>query len=120
MFATRSPLDETGDRASHPSPLPNPPPPKNQVIPAIQASTSATVTVVASRDTGRAREFASRFGITGACTYEEVLTREDVDAVYVPLPSGLKNEWCRQAAMAGKHVYAEKPMSGSVSGLRLP
>jgi predicted dehydrogenase len=32
-----------------------------------------------------------------------------VDAVYVPLPTGLRKEWVVRAAKAGKHVVCEKP-----------
>lgn len=41
--------------------------------------------------------------------YAELLAREDIDAVYIPLPTGLRKEWVLAAAAAGKHVLCEKP-----------
>ena len=42
-------------------------------------------------------------------SYQELIERDDVDAVYIPLPTGLRREWVIAAAQAGKHVLCEKP-----------
>ena len=42
-------------------------------------------------------------------SYDELLGRDDIDAVYVPLPTGLRTDWVIKAAEAGKHVMVEKP-----------
>lgn len=42
-------------------------------------------------------------------SYEALLSRADVDAVYVPLPTGVRTDWVVRAAEAGKHVLVEKP-----------
>ena len=41
--------------------------------------------------------------------YDELLRRKDIDAVYIPLPTGMRTEWVLKAIEAGKHVLAEKP-----------
>jgi len=41
--------------------------------------------------------------------YAELLACDDIDAVYIPLPTGLRKEWVLAAAAAGKHVLCEKP-----------
>ena len=41
--------------------------------------------------------------------YDALLARDDIDAVYIPLPTGLRKDWIIKAAKAGKHVLAEKP-----------
>ncbi len=41
--------------------------------------------------------------------YDALLSREDIDAVYLPLPTGVRKEWAVKAAKAGKHILCEKP-----------
>ena len=48
-------------------------------------------------------------------SYEELLASPDVDAVYIPLPTGLRKEWVLRAAAAGKHVVCEKPCGVSAA-----
>jgi predicted dehydrogenase len=84
---------------------------------AILNSGNAIVTAVASRDAGRAREFIREcqhkfpFATEPAAlgSYEELLASSGVDAVYLPVPTGLRKEWVLRAAAAGKHVVCEKP-----------
>jgi predicted dehydrogenase len=51
-------------------------------------------------------------------SYEELLASDKIDAVYVPLPTGLRKEWVLRAAASGKHVLCEKPCAVSVADLR--
>ena len=83
----------------------------NDVIPALQAATNGEVVAIASREVGRARDAAARFGIARAYgDYEALLADADVDAIYNPLPNHLHVEWSIRAAEAGKHVLCEKPI----------
>ena len=87
-----------------------------QVIPAMQASKHCVVTALASRDPARARTVAAQFGIGASCgSYEELLARPDVDAVYIPLPNHLHVQWSIRALEAGKHVLCEKPIGMNVA-----
>jgi predicted dehydrogenase len=51
-------------------------------------------------------------------SYERLLESDKVDAVYIPLPTGLRKEWVLRAAALGKHVVCEKPCAVSVADLR--
>ncbi|MFD5829638.1 Gfo/Idh/MocA family protein [Lentzea sp. NPDC060358] len=82
-----------------------------RTLPSLVSCEDARLVVVASRDADKAARFASRFGCEAAHGYESVLERDDVDAVYLPLPTGLHREWCAKALRAGKHVLVEKPVA---------
>ncbi|MCM2414149.1 Gfo/Idh/MocA family protein [Streptomyces sp. RKAG290] len=84
---------------------------RRRVLPAMAADPAVELAAVASRDGGRAREVAELFGCAAVESYDAVLDRDDVDAVYVPLPISLHAEWVGRALRAGKHVLAEKPLT---------
>lgn len=69
-----------------------------------------SVDAIASRSMDKAKAFANEFGIGKAYDcYEKVIQDEDIDAVYVPLPTSLHLEWVLKAANAKKHILLEKP-----------
>ncbi|KOG88656.1 Gfo/Idh/MocA family protein [Streptomyces varsoviensis] len=82
-----------------------------RMLPAMARVDEVTPVAVAGRDRSRTEEFAGRFGIEAVVGYERLLARDDIDAVYVPLPTGLHAEWISRALAAGKHVLAEKPLA---------
>ncbi|MFF4585014.1 Gfo/Idh/MocA family protein [Streptomyces sp. NPDC001388] len=84
-----------------------------RTLPVLAAAPQARITAIGSRDPDRAAHFAQRFGGAPVHGYRAVLERDDVDAVYVPLPTGLHREWVERALMAGKHVLVEKPTTVS-------
>ncbi len=91
---------------------------KDAVMPAIQDAENAVITAVASRDVTKARALADRFGTPHAFgSYEEMLSSDVIDAVYIPLPTSQHVEWSIKAANAGKHVLVEKPLALKASQL---
>lgn len=65
-------------------------------------------------------------GIAKACgakdvyqDYRRVLDRKDVDAITTATPEHWRANICISAALAGKHVYAEKPMTLTIPEGRL-
>lgn len=93
---------------------------------AIYHSGNAIVAAVASRDLERTRQFIAErqaeapFAITPRAYggYEALIADEDVEAVYLPLPTALRKEWAIRAADAGKHIVCEKPCAVSATDLR--
>jgi D-xylose 1-dehydrogenase (NADP+, D-xylono-1,5-lactone-forming) len=74
-------------------------------------SDEVEIVAVASRELGRAEEYARQWGIERAYgTYDELLADPEVEAVYNPLPNTMHVEWSIKALEAGKHVLCEKPM----------
>lgn len=78
---------------------------------------NATITAVASRDQAKSQAFIDTCMNSKPIhpqpkaygSYQELLDDEQVDAVYIPLPTGLRHQWVIDAANAGKHVVCEKP-----------
>jgi predicted dehydrogenase len=44
-------------------------------------------------------------------SHEALLACDEIDAVYVPLPTGIRKQWVIAAAAAKKHVLIEKPVA---------
>ncbi len=87
---------------------------KNQFIPALlELKNLFEIVGIASRTEEKAKEFASTFNIKAYIGYENLLN-ENIDAIYIPLPTGLHEKWVNEALMKGIHVYAEKSLSFSI------
>ena len=85
---------------------------REMVVPALQDAQNCVVSAVASRDLGRAQAFADRFAIPHVfASYQAMLDSDEIDAVYIPLPTSQHVEWTIKAADAGKHVLCEKPIA---------
>jgi predicted dehydrogenase len=92
---------------------------------AILNSGNCVVTAVASREVAKSRAFirecqqADAFDCVPEAlgSYDELLASKNVDAVYVPLPTGLRKDLVIRAAQAGKHVLCEKPCATSAADL---
>ena len=93
---------------------------------AILDAGNASLVAVASRDKARSVQFISECQadvphpqLPEACgSYDELLARTDVDALYIPLPTGMRKEWVIRAAEAGKHVLVEKPVGTNADDVR--
>src|SRR5437667_6363681 len=84
-------------------------------LPALTETTDGRAVVVGARDAGRAERWAVEFGVErGVAGYEDVVADPDVEAIYVALPNSLHADWTIAALEAGKAVFCEKPLCGSV------
>ena len=77
------------------------------------------IACVCDLKSGRRQYIKERFpGILIIDDLDEVLTREEVDAVVVATPVSTHREIALAALQAGKHVWVEKPLADSVLGAR--
>ena len=81
---------------------------KRSVIPAIIKSNFAELEIIGSRSSDKAKEFAKEFNCEKFGTYEDVISSDSVDVVYISTPIDTHAEWSNKATAAGKHVYVEK------------
>lgn len=81
------------------------------MMPAIKATNEFELTAIASRTKEKAETFAEKFSCEAIEGYAKLIDRDDIDAVYIPLPTGLHEEWIINALNKGKHVLAEKSLT---------
>jgi len=56
----------------------------------------------------RGREKAEKYGVPFVASLDELLARDDIDAVVVDAPTNLHRDAMVRAARAGKHIFTEK------------
>ncbi|MFL5708082.1 MAG: Gfo/Idh/MocA family protein [Chloroflexota bacterium] len=83
-----------------------------RLIPAMRRLGHHVAAVASTGD--RAAAFAERNGIGAFGSVEEVVGRDDVDAVYISTKNESHRDQTLIAAAAGKHVLCEKPLALSV------
>lgn len=92
---------------------------REHLIPAIQSAGNASLTAIASRKLSSAKKLAAQTGAPLAFgSYEDMLASDQIDAVYIPLPTSQHVQWSVKAANAGKHVLCEKPISLKASDIK--
>jgi len=77
---------------------------------ALQNLENAKLVAVTTRNRDKGETFAKEFSCDYYAEYNDLLKREDVDAVIITLPSGLHAKAGIEAAKYGKHVIVEKPI----------
>ena len=86
---------------------------KRSVIPAITTSEFAEIEMIGSRSIDKAKKFSNEFNCKKYGTFEDVISDDSVDAVYISTPIGIHEEWAIKAASAGKHILCEKSSTTS-------
>lgn len=90
------------------------------VLPALKSLPDAfEIVAVASRNLQKAALLAEKYDCEPILGYEELIRRDDIDAVYMPLPTGIHKEWILRTLQAGKHIYAEKSIAACYHDCKL-
>jgi dTDP-3,4-didehydro-2,6-dideoxy-alpha-D-glucose 3-reductase len=89
---------------------------KRSLIPAIKSLPELyELRGIASRDLSKAEELAREFDAEAYGSYEALLDKEIIDAVYIPLPNALHYRYAKLALASGIHVLVEKSLACSLS-----
>jgi UDP-N-acetyl-2-amino-2-deoxyglucuronate dehydrogenase len=89
-----------------------------QHLEALDAIAGARIAGIASASAEKARAAGERWGVPWTTDVEELLARNDVDAVAIATPSGLHPGQALAALRYGKHVLVEKPIALSNADAR--
>ena len=80
------------------------------------------IVAVCDADLARAQDAKARFGrgVEATQDFQQLLSRDDIDAVFIATPDHWHAPCAIEALKAGKHVYCEKPMTLTIAeGQRL-
>ncbi len=92
---------------------------RKRLLPAFAKTQHAQLRAIASRSLERAKTAAAEASIPVAYgSYEQLLDDPEIEAVYIPLPNTLHDEWTRKAAERGKHILCEKPLTPTAAEAR--
>lgn len=84
-------------------------------LPALRLTSSATLHAIASTKTKAAVASVSALDSSDIHnSYQQLVQRNDIDAVYIALPNHLHSQWTVRCLNAGLHVLCEKPIALSL------
>ncbi len=75
----------------------------------------ARIVAAWDEDADRGRRYCAQFGLAQEATLDALLTRPELDAVFIASPTSRHAEHCIAAARAGKHILLQKPMALTLS-----
>eukprot|EP01138_Halocafeteria_seosinensis_P004743 gb/GECG01004850.1/.p1 GENE.gb/GECG01004850.1/~~gb/GECG01004850.1/.p1 ORF type:complete len:366 (+),score=53.44 gb/GECG01004850.1/:1-1098(+) len=89
---------------------------------AVKNAANAELVGVSSRSLDKAKQWIDGVGLTGKAKafgdYKEMLKDGNIDAVYVPVPTGARKDVLIEAAKHKKHILSEKPPAVSADDLK--
>lgn len=92
---------------------------RNMVIPGMMNTPNCDLVAIAGRSEQKVQSFADEFDIPRTYTsYEQLLDDPDIQAVYIPLPNDLHEEWTIRSLKAKKNVLCEKPLAADAESAR--
>ena len=78
---------------------------------AIQRSSKLKIVSCCTRSEQKRAAFAGKYGCKPAASYEEILADRNIEAVINTTPNNVHRVSTVAAAMAGKHVFLDKPIA---------
>jgi len=82
---------------------------------AVQRSKKLKIVACYTRSEDKRRAFAAKYGCAAAPNYQVVLQDRTIEAIINTTPNSAHLETTMAAALAGKHVFLDKPIANSVS-----
>lgn len=76
----------------------------------VKESPEMELIAIAEIDDEKRKRICEELKVSGYKDYKELLTREDIDLVYIATPNFLHAQIATDALKSGKHVFCEKPM----------
>lgn len=83
------------------------------LIPELHRHENFELVAIASRTPEKASLLAEQYGCQ-VLDYEALIAHPEIDAIYLPLPTGLHAEWILRCLENNKHVLSEKSLGSSL------
>lgn len=89
---------------------------RDLLAPALQQTDHCELRGIVTGSPEKIPVWQKRYGIKDSNVYNyenmnEIASNDDIDVIYIVLPTGLHAEYAIKAANTGKHVWCEKPMA---------
>lgn len=86
------------------------------LAPALQETKNCELRGIVTGSPDKIPRWQNKYNIPDSNVYnyenmEDIANNDDIDVIYIVLPTGLHAEYAIKAANAGKHVWCEKPMA---------
>lgn len=91
---------------------------RKRIIDAVSKCKYGKIVSLASRDIEKAKKWSEEFNIESYDSYDSLLKRKDIDAIYISLPIGLHKEWAIKSAENGKHIICEKSLADNFNDVK--
>lgn len=93
------------------------------LAPALQLTGHCELRGIVTGSPEKIPQWQNKYGIKDSNVYnyenmDDIANNDDIDVVYIVLPTGLHAEYAIKAANAGKHVWCEKPMAKTAEECR--
>lgn len=76
----------------------------------LKHSHSGILVAAASRELAKAEAFCAEHGGEPIASYDALISRDDIDAIYIATPHDSHIEWTHKCLVAGKPTLCEKPL----------